>query len=309
MSLKVIITAFAHAHLKKELEKAGYEVVESFSITYEDLLSVVKEFAGVIVTTRLRIDKRMLDEATSLKWIGRLGSGMEMIDVKYAESKGIKCVSSPEGNRDAVAEHTLGMMLSLLHNICIANNQVKDGIWLRDDNRGVELGGKTVGIIGFGNTGGRVADLLGSFGVKVLAYDAYKTGFGGGHILESSLQDVCDFSDIISLHLPLTADTFHFADDTFFKSLKKVPLFLNMCRGKVMETSALIRALEDGKIMGAGLDVLENEDFTTYSVSEKEQFQLLAKKSNVVMTPHIAGYSHEALLKMAKVVLVKLRIV
>jgi len=309
MSLKVIITAFAHPHLKKELEKAGYEVVESFSISYEDLLSVVKEFAGVIVTTRLRIDKRMLDEATSLKWIGRLGSGMEMIDVEYAESKGIKCVSSPEGNRDAVAEHTLGMMLSLLHNICIANNQVKEGIWLRDDNRGIELGGKTVGIIGFGNTGGRVADLLGSFGVQVLAYDAYKTGFGGGHVKESSLQDVCDFSDIISLHLPLTTETFHFADDPFFKSLKRVPLFLNMCRGKVMQTSALIRALEDGTIMGAGLDVLENEDFSTYSVCEKEQFQLLAKKSNVLITPHIAGYSHEALLKMAKMVLLKLGIV
>jgi D-3-phosphoglycerate dehydrogenase len=309
MSLKVIITAFAHPHLKKELEKAGYEVVESFSISYEDLLSVVKEFAGVIVTTRLRIDKRMLDEATSLKWIGRLGSGMEMIDVEYAESKGIKCVSSPEGNRDAVAEHTLGMMLSLLHNICIANNQVKEGIWLRDDNRGIELGGKTVGIIGFGNTGGRVADLLGSFGVKVLAYDAYKTGFGGGNVKESSLQDVCDFSDIISLHLPLTTETFHFADDPFFKSLKRVPLFLNMCRGKVMQTSALISALEDGTIMGAGLDVLENEDFSTYSVCEKEQFQLLAKKSNVLITPHIAGYSHEALLKMAKMVLLKLGIV
>jgi D-3-phosphoglycerate dehydrogenase len=309
MKPKVMITAFSHPYLKMELERAGYEVIEAFDIKYQELVQEISGYTGLIVTTRLKIDQSLLDQSTSLKWIGRLGSGMEMIDVKYAESIGIKCVSSPEGNRDAVAEHTLGMMLSLLHNICIANNQVKDGVWLRDDNRGTELGGKTVGVIGFGNTGGRVADLLGSFGVKVLAYDAYKKGFGGGHIVESNLQDVFDFSDIISLHLPLTTETFHFADDAFFRSLKKVPLFLNMCRGKVMETSALIRALDDGTIMGAGLDVLENEDFTTYSVSEKEQFQLLAKKNNVVMTPHIAGYSHEALLKMAKVVLVKLGIV
>lgn len=304
-----MITAFSHPCLKNELERTGYEVIEAFDIKYPELMKEISALTGLIVTTRLKIDKPLLDQSTSLKWIGRLGSGMEMIDIEYAESMGIKCVSSPEGNRDAVAEHTLGMMLSLLHNICIANNQVKEVIWLRDENRGIELGGKTVGIIGFGNTGGRVADLLGSFGVKVLAYDAYKTGFGGGHVIESSLQDVCNFSDIISLHLPLTTETFHFADDAFFKSLKKVPLFLNLCRGKVMKTSALIRALEDGTIMGAGLDVLENEDFTTYSLSEKEQFQLLAKKSNVLITPHIAGYSHEALLKMARVVLLKLGIV
>jgi D-3-phosphoglycerate dehydrogenase len=309
MKSKVMVTAFSHPYLKQELELAGYEVVEAFDIKYPELIKEISGFTGLIVTTRLKIDQPLLDQSTSLKWIGRLGSGMEMIDVKYAESMGIKCVSSPEGNRDAVAEHTLGMMLSLLNNICTANNQVKDGIWLRDDNRGTELGGRSVGIIGFGNTGGRVADLLGSFGVKVLAYDAYKKGFGGGHIIESNLQDVFLFSDIISLHLPLTSETFHFADDAFFRSFKKVPLFLNMCRGKVMETSALIRALEEGTIMGAGLDVLENEDFTSYSESEKEQFQLLAKKNNVVITPHIAGYSHEALLKMAKVVLLKLGIV
>jgi D-3-phosphoglycerate dehydrogenase len=309
MKSKVMVTAFSHPYLKQELERAGYEVVEAFDIKYPELIKEISGFTGLIVTTRLKIDQSLLDQSKSLKWIGRLGSGMEMIDVKYAESMGIKCVSSPEGNRDAVAEHTLGMMLSLLHNICIANNQVKEGIWLRDDNRGTELGGKTVGIIGFGNTGGRVADLLGSFGVKVLAYDAFKKGFGGGHVVESNLKDVFDFSDIISLHLPLTTDTFHFADDAFFKKLKRVPLFLNMCRGKVMDTSALIRALEDGAIMGAGLDVLENEDFTTYSASEKEQFQLLANKNKVMITPHIAGYSHEALLKMAKVVLLKLGIV
>lgn len=309
MSVKVIITAYAHPHLRASLEKAGFEVVEAFGIKYSELMELVSDCGGLIVTTRIKIDKELLDRATSLKWIGRLGSGMEMIDVAYAEALGITCVSSPEGNRDAVAEHTLGMMLSLLHKITTANNQVKEGVWLRDENRGTELGGKTVGIIGFGNTGGRVADLLASFNVKVLAHDKYKQGFGSGHVIESTLEDVLANSDIISLHLPLTKETFHFADDTFFRGLKRNPIFLNLCRGKVMETRALIRAMDSGMVSGVGLDVLENEDFSTYSSEELAQFQELSKRDSVIITPHIAGYSHEALLKMSQVVLLKLGIV
>ena len=306
MKPKVIITAFSHPILKEQLLLSGYEVVEAYNINYQELLEVIEGYAGLIVTTKLKIDKAILDRATSLQWIGRLGSGMEMIDVDHATSKGISCYSSPEGNRNAVAEHTLGILLSLMHRITLSNNEVKKGIWLRDENRGIELSGKTVGIIGYGNTGGRFAALLSSFDVKVLGYDKYKTGFSNKHVKEATLEELKELADVVSLHLPLTEETYYFAGNHFFRGLKKTPIFLNSCRGKVMDTMAVIRALDLGLISGAGLDVLENEDFMHYSHAENEQFSDLSDRQNVIITPHIAGYSIEAFENMAKVILSKL---
>lgn len=306
MKQKILITAFSHPILREQFLLSGYEVVDAYNINYQELLEVIDEYAGLIVSTRLKIDRDLIDRAISLQWIGRLGSGMEMIDVDYARSKGIRCYSSPEGNRNAVAEHTLGILLSLMHRITLSNNEVKKRIWLRDENRGTELSGKTVGIIGYGNTGGRFATLLSSFGVKVLAYDKYKSGFSEMHVKEATLQDIKEQSDIVSLHLPLTDETYHFADNHFFGGLKKSAIFLNSCRGKVMDTMALIKALDLGLISGAGLDVLENEDFMSYSKTENELFANLSDRQNVIITPHIAGHSKEALKNMAKVILVKL---
>lgn len=304
----IIITAPVPEFLITTFQNKGFVILYDPEITYDQLHEEITSATGIVVTTRIKLDRPLLQKAEKLEWIGRLGSGMELIDIPFAESKNIKLISTPEGNRNAVAEHCMGMLLSLLQNIHKSSIEVSKRIWKRQENRGYELDGKTVGIIGYGNTGQRFSELLTCFNATVLAYDKYKFDFGAGKIKEANLDQIKKYSDVISFHLPLSEETTHFANEEFFAGLEGKPVIINSSRGKIIDTSALIKALKQNKISGAGLDVIENENLESHTKEEKKQLKFLCSRPDVIVTPHIAGYSYEAFQKMSESLLYKLNI-
>lgn len=303
---KIIVAGQCHDIFIQTFEALGKEIIYQPNIDYNSILTLAPEIEGIVATTRTAIDKRLIDAATQLKWIGRLGSGMDLIDTAYAESKGIACINSPEGNCNAVAEHVMGLLLNLKNKITNSYLEIQQGEWNRDKNRGEEIFGTTVGIIGFGNTGKSLAEKLRGFNVNILAYDKYLTGYGNKQVTESTLQTIQKEADIISFHVPLTDETYYYANEDFFDGLAKRPTFINACRGKVTDTNALINALKKGQVKAAGLDVLENEFLSTYSAEEKAQLDWLLKQPNVLITPHIAGYSYRATYEMSNILAKKI---
>ncbi len=307
--LKVLFIDTVHPLIREELTAMGFSCDEFPGYGKADYEAVLPGYTGIVIRSKINIDKTFIDRAVKLKFIARVGSGLENIDVAYAESHGVRCLNSPEGNRDAVGEHALGMLLALLNNICRANRQLRQGKWIREGNRGLEIKGKTVGIIGYGNMGGAFAQRLKGFEAEVIAYDKYKVGYSGELVRESSMVELWETADIVSLHVPLTEETRGLADGEFFSKFRKDIFFMNTSRGQVVKTSDLVRALKSGKVKGAALDVLEFEDssFEALLGDITEDFRYLLEAENVVLTPHIAGWTVESNVKLARVLVEKIR--
>lgn len=306
---KVLFIDTTHQVLPQLLTNGGYEVHHFYGKDVNELKKIAGNFTGFIIRSKFKLGEDILKYATKLKFIGRVGAGMENIDVDYAESAGIKCFNAPEGNRDAVAEQAIAMLLSLFNNLLRADLEVRKGVWKREENRGVELGGKTIGIIGYGNTGGAFARKLKGFDVKVLAYDKYKSNFSDEFVIESSLDDLFLNVDIISFHVPLTSETMFMANNEFFKSFKKDVFVINTSRGKVLKTSDLINNIDTGKVNGACLDVLEFEGLSFENLDNEnlpKEFIQLIEKQNVILSPHIAGWTHESNIKLSAVLAEKI---
>lgn len=305
---KVLITDKVHPLLKKGLEDVGYYVNYDTSVNNEVLDEIIGEYSGVIINSKIQMTPEKIDRGTQLEFIGRLGSGLEIIDLEYAAKKGIAVYNSPEGNCNAVAEHEMGLLLALMNNLNIADREVRSFIWNREKNRGTELKGKTVGIIGLGHTGSSFAEKLSSWRLNVISYDKYRQHYPDSlaFVKKVNLQKLLKEADIISLHLPLTEETKYFVDKDFIEKCKDGVIISNTSRGVVVRTMDLIEALKSGKVGGACLDVYENEKVKSYTEAETEMYKELFEMPNVVLSPHIAGWTRESLRLIAEVLLEKI---
>ena len=311
--MKILLLDKNHPLITEQLSAKGFVFEEDFTSSYDEVLKKISNYDGIIIRSRIPVDKNFLEHAKNLKFIARVGAGMENIDVEFAKSLGIKLISSPEGNRDSVAEHVVGMLLILMNRLFIASNEVKNGIWKREENRGDELLGKTFGIIGYGNMGNAFAKRLSGFGVKVIFHDILPN-LSDEYGTQVSLETIKNEADILSLHLPITPETHYIIDEKFISEMKKNFYFVNTARGKNVKTKDLVEALQSGKIKGAALDVLEYEKSsfenldtsTSLSASENEDLKFLLSSEKVIVTPHIAGWTIQSKEKLAQVIVDKI---
>lgn len=310
MKKKVLFIDEVHPVLKEELVKLGFLCEDLTPENADTILGSLIGYHGIVIRSKFIIDKAFIDQATSLRFIARAGSGMENIDRDYAESRGIYCLNSPEGNRDAVGEHTLGLLLALLNKFIPSDQQVRRGIWDREANRGTEIRGKTIAIIGYGNMGSAFAGCLIGLGAEVIAYDKYKKGFSTGQVREAGMEEVFEKADIISFHVPLTAETEYMVDIKYLNKFAKPVYLINTSRGKVVKTVDLAEMIRRGQVLGAALDVLEYESVSFESFDNgqlPEAFRFLASSPDVILTPHVAGWTYESRYKLAKVLADKIK--
>jgi D-3-phosphoglycerate dehydrogenase len=306
---KILFIDSNHPVLHETLMEKGFQCDLFWDKSREELIALIPAYDALVIRSKFRITKEIIDSAPKLKCIARAGAGMENIDVDYAESKGIKCVHAPEGNRDAVGEFAVAMILSLFNNLNRADKEVREGKWRREENRGVELGGKTVGIIGYGNMGSAFAQRLRGFGCTILVYDKYKSGFGNADVEECGLEKIFAEADVVSLHTPLTKETNGMINAEFINRFHKNIYIINTARGKCLVTADLVKNLESGKVRGACLDVLEYEAVSFEEINPAllpEAFRYLIHSEKVVLSPHIAGWTHESNLKIAQILASKI---
>ena len=300
--MQVLFIDTAHPILQERLEKIGYKCHFFPNFTYSDFYNCIANYDGIIIRSKIELDKKILQKAEKLKFIGRVGAGMENIDLEYAKSCGIACLNSPEGNRDAVAEHALGMILTLRNYLLRVNQEVRDGIWLRAENRGFEMKGKTMALIGYGNMGKAFAQRLSGFDMNVIAYDKYLEDYSDKYAKEASLEEVFKTADILSFHVPLTKETTYMFDKTWIGKMQKPFYVINTARGPVVNTEDLLNAIDENKILGAALDVLEFEGTSFEKLNDGDiplAYARLLKSSKVLLSPHIAGWTVESHIKLS----------
>ena len=311
--MKILLLDSNHPLITEQLLAKGFILEEDFTSSYDEVLQKINQYDGIIIRSRIPLDKNFLENAQNLKFIARVGAGMENIDIETAKNLGISLINSPEGNRDAVAEHVVAMLLILMNRLFIASEEVKNGIWKREENRGDELLGKTFGIIGYGNMGKATAKRLSGFGVEVIFYDILPN-LEDEFAKQVSLEELQERADILSLHIPLDASTEYLVDENFISKMKKNFYLVNTARGKNVKTSALVDALKSGKVKAAALDVLEYEKSsfenldtsTSLSTRNKEDLQFLLESNQVIVTPHIAGWTHQSKEKLAQFIVDKI---
>ncbi len=312
--MKILFIDSVHPSLNLLLTKEGHQCIDARHESREALMELVSDCEGLVIRSRIRIDRTFLDRAVRLRFIARAGAGMENIDVVAAKEKRIICINAPEANRDAVAEHALGMMLSLNNNLIKADREVREGRWRREENRGHEIKGKTIGLIGYGNTGQAFAKKLSGFECTILAYDKYLSGFGSSLVKEAKLEEIYRDSEILSLHIPLTEETRYLVDEDFISRFRKSFLLINTSRGPCVDTKALVNAMIAGKIGGACLDVLEFEDPSFEKVGSSDQdfrksesWKFMLASDRVILSPHIAGWTFESHEKISAVLFEKIK--